>query len=341
MTAARKKKSKLPAIIGFTVLAVAAIALLVLFGPNLRRTRYFYVHTGATYDQVLATLRDSGYVRDVKSFDAIARAAKLPEHIHPGKYELKGGMSNYAIIRLLHSGKQTPVKLVINKVRTRHDFIALVSSNLEADSTQLMQLLSDTSYVSEFGLDTNTILCAVIPDTYEFLWNTSADKAFRKIQKNYTHFWNDDRRQKAHRHGVTPVEATTIASIIEEETNKADDKPNIASVYLNRLQKGMKLQADPTVKYAVGDFTIRRIAGAMLNDPSPYNTYAHTGLPPGPICTPSPATIDAVLNAPETDYLFFCAKSDLSGASVFAATADEHMKNARAYQQALNERGIH
>ena len=182
---------------------------------------------------------------------------------------------------------------------------------------------------------------AVTPDSYFFHWNTNANKEFRKIHENYTRFWTEPRRDEAKKQGLTPVSATIMASIIDEETNKPEDKPNIASVYLNRLQKGMKLQADPTVKFAIGDFAIKRITGVMLETKSPYNTYQNEGLPPGPICTPAPSSIDAVLQAPKTNYIYFCAKADLSGASVFAATSDEHIKNARLYQKALNERGIH
>ena len=337
----KKKRSRTPLIIGLVIVAVALVGLLVLFGPNAGKERYLYIHTGADYAQVLANLRDSGYVRDAASFDILAKSAGLPQHIRPGKYQLRRGMSNYAIVRMLRNGRQTPVKLVINKLRTKHDLIMLLSSNLEADSAELAAMLTDTAYLSQFGLDTNTAMCAILPDTYEFFWNISADKAFKKIEKNYAHFWNDERRQKARAHGLTPVKAIVVASIVDEETNRADDKPNIASVYLNRLDKGMKLQADPTVKFAIGDFAIRRITGAMLQFQSPYNTYQNTGLPPGPICTPSPSSIEAVLDAPKTTYIYFCARPDLSGASVFASTGEEHIKNAHAYQEALNARGIH
>jgi len=341
MSAAKKKRSNRPLILGLVFIAIVALGVWVLFGPNIGRQRYLYIHTGWGYDQVLATLKDSGYVHDATSFDILAKSAGLPAHIRPGRYQLSRGMSNFAIVRLLRRGTQAPVKLVINKLRTKKDLVALLSANLEADSAELAHMLQDSAYLSQFGLDTNTAMCAIIPDTYEFFWNTPADNVFKKMQKNYARFWSDDRRQKARAHGLTPVKATIVASIVDEETNRADDKLNIASVYLNRLEKGMKLQADPTVKFAIGDFAIRRITGAMLQYQSPYNTYQNEGLPPGPICTPSMASIDAVLNSPKTTYIYFCAKADLRGASVFASTGDEHIKNAHAYQQALNARGIH
>ena len=344
MAATKKKRSR-----GLLYTAIILISLLLfavykVFGPNIgSRTQgdYLYIHTGASYEQVRTSLQQDGFVSDMGTFDILARLLKLPEHIHPGKYKIGSGMSTYHIIRLLHSGRQTPVKLVISKLRTKHDLVRLIGNSLEADSTSLTQMLNDTAYVAEFGFDTNTIMCAIIPDTYDFFWNTTADKAFRKIAKNYARFWDDTRRKEAHDQNLTPEKATIIASIVDEETNMATDKPKIASVYINRLHKNMLLQADPTVKFAVGDFTIRRIAGNMLQNPSPYNTYVHTGLPPGPICTPSASSVDAVLQAPETTYLYFCAKEDFSGYSNFASTYEEQLKNAHIYQQALNARGIH
>ncbi len=326
------------------LIAGGLYAAFKVFGPNtgnFSEGEYLYIHTGSSYDAVKAELVNGGFVKDIRSFDILASEANYPNHIHPGKYRLQPGMSNYKIIRMLHSGRQETVKLVINKLRTRQDLVNIICKNLEADSNVLRQMLHDTVYLAEFGLDTNTALCAIMPDTYEFYWNTSSDKAFRKIEKNYARFWTDDRKAKAAAHDISPVQAVILASIVEEESNKNDEKPTIASVYLNRLHKGIRLQADPTVKYAVGDFSIRRITGQYLSYPSPYNTYQNTGLPPGPICTPSAQSIDAVLNAPETDYIYFCAREDFSGYHRFAATDAEQAKNARLYHQALDARGIH
>lgn len=348
MAARSKKKKSTAKRVGLTIFLIIAAGLIYfvfeVFGPNtgsFSEGPYLYIHTGSTYEQVKQTLADGGYVRNIKSFDLLARQTNYPEHVHPGKYTIKRGMSSYAIVRLLHSGKQTPVKLVINKLRTKQDFINLIGQSLEADSNVLKQMFHDPVYLAQFGLDTNTVMCAIMPNTYDFFWNTTADKAFRKIEKGYAHFWTPERVQQAKDHGLTPQQVITVASIVEEETNKNAEKPNIASVYLNRLHKGIRLQADPTVKFAVGDFTIRRITGAYLQVASPYNTYVNAGLPPGPICTPSAASIEAVLQAPVTDYLYFCAKADFSGYHSFASTLQEHMQNARLYQQALNERGIH
>lgn len=329
------------------LIIVAAAALFTafeVFGPNtgsFSHGDYLYIHTGAGYNDVKQTLVAGGFVRDIKSFDFLAKRAGYPGHVHAGKYKIRHGMSNYSLVRLLRSGRQTPVKLVINKLRTKADFIRLVSMNLEADSTVLKQMFTDTVYLAQFGLDTNTVMCAVMPDTYEFFWNINADKAFRKIEKSFARYWTEKRKQQASAKGLTPQEVITVASIVDEETNNNAEKPNVASVYLNRLKNGTKLQADPTARFAWGDFTIRRITSVQTSLQSPYNTYYVKGLPPGPICTPSAASIDAVLNAPNTTYLYFCAKGDGSGTHLFASTYEEHMKNARAYHQTLNERGIH
>ncbi|MBS1781307.1 MAG: endolytic transglycosylase MltG [Bacteroidetes bacterium] len=344
MSAKRTKKSKAPAILGMVLLLIATIAVYKTFGPNtgsLSRGEFLYIHTNARFDDVQKELEQGGYIGDMFSFNLLAKATKYPEHVHAGKYKISRGMSNFNIIRMLRSGHQTPVKLVINKLRTRHDFIHLVGTQLEADSNQLFSLMTDSTFLAGYGLDTNTAMCAIMPDTYEFFWNTNAEHAFEKIAKSYHAFWTDERRQQAQAKNLTVPQATTIASIVEEETNKNDEKPLIASVYLNRLHKGMLLQADPTVKFAVGDFTIKRITGAYLGINSPYNTYKFKGLPPGPICTPSKKSIEAVLQAPDNSYLYFCAKEDFSGYHNFATNLADHMKNARAYQQALDARGIH
>ena len=341
---AKKKKSRIGLYIVIVIAGLLLFAGIKIFGPNtgtMKQGEFLYVHTGSNYERLKAALQEGGFINDMTSFNFLAERAKLPNHIHPGKYRITDAMSNYDIIRLLHSGRQTPVKLVINKLRTKKDLITLLATNLEADSTTLRQLFSDKDYLSAFGVDTNTVMCTIIPDTYEFLWNTSADKAYRKIEKNYARFWDATRKTQAGNQGFTPVQAIIIASIVDEETNIIDDKPKIASVYMNRLHKGMKLQADPTVKFAVGDFSIHRIAGAMLQNSSRYNTYMYEGLPPGPICTPAVSSIEAVLQAPKTTYLYFCAKEDFSGYSSFASTYDEQLKHAHAYQKALDARGIH
>ncbi|MBL7683324.1 MAG: endolytic transglycosylase MltG [Flavipsychrobacter sp.] len=327
-------------LLSLTVLAL--LALSQLFGNNSTRiSQYLYIPTGSNYDTVKAILEREEMLVTYTSFDIVARMAGYPDKVKPGKYKIPTGMSNYRLVRMLRSGSQEPVKLVINKLRTKQDFANFVATNLEVKADSILYLLNDTVFTKAFDADTITAMCLIVPDTYEFYWNATADKVLNKIAANYTRFWNEERKQKAAAKNLTPLQIITIASIVEEETNMNDEKGNIASVYINRYKIGMPLQADPTVKFAIGDFTIKRITGTHLQIASPYNTYKNNGLPPGPICTPSKKTIDAVLNAPETKYLYFCAKEDFSGYHSFATNLAEHQRNARAYQQALNTRGIH
>ncbi|MCW3122485.1 MAG: aminodeoxychorismate lyase [Flavipsychrobacter sp.] len=344
MAVAKKKKSRGLLYVAIIIIVIGLVAVYKVFGPNtgsFTQGEYLYVHTGSDYEKLKGSLEQGGFIADMTSFDLLAKQAKIPEHVRAGKYRIRNGMSNFNIIRMLRNGRQTPVKLVINRLRKKQDLVNMICMNLEADSVVLKQLLADNNYLSEFGLDSNTAMCAIMPDTYDFFWNTSADKAFRKIEKTYSRFWDTTRKQQAMKQGLTQTRAIIIASIVDEETNVNDDKPKIASVYINRLQKGMRLQADPTVKFSIGDFTIRRVTGPMLQTVSPYNTYMYQGLPPGPICTPSVSSIEAVLMAPKTTYMYFCASASFNGRSDFATTFEEQMKNARAYQKALDARNIH
>ncbi|WP_298714080.1 endolytic transglycosylase MltG [Chitinophaga sp.] len=332
------------AIIGACLIAGAlVVAAYLLMGPNTRSfgdKKYFYVPTGSRYEDVLRGLSEQEIISSSSTFNLVARQLGYPSRVKAGRYEIRKGMSNLEIVRILRSGKQSPVKLVINKLRLKNDFIRLVSNNLEADSAAMRAILEDPVYLRQFGLDTTTVMAAVMPNTYEFYWNTPAAKVFDKISDAYETFWNDTRKQKAAALNLTPVQVTVLASIVEEETNRNDEKPVIASVYLNRLKKGMRLGADPTVKFALQNFALRRIYNTHLEYDSPYNTYRYYGLPPGPICTPSARSIDAVLTPAETDYLFFAARPDGSGYHSFAVTFKEHLENARAYQKGLNARGI-
>ncbi len=314
-----------------------------LFSANtgdFKDKKYLFVKTGSDYNQLKLQLMDSHLVENIKSFEWVADKMNLKSSIHPGRYELQAGMGNFKMISMLKAGKQKPVRLVINKLRTKKDIIRKISTQLEADSHELQKLFSNPDYLKKWDIDTNQIQCAIIPATYEFYWNTSADKAFEKIAKSYEQFWTSDRKVKAQQLNLTIPQVITIASIVEEETNMNDEKARIASVYLNRYKIGMKLGADPTVKFAVGDFGLRRILNIHTQFASPYNTYYITGLPPGPICTPSSKSIEAVLNPESTNYLFFCAKEDFSGHHNFASNYTDHLSNARKYQQALDKRGI-
>ncbi len=302
------------------------------------KSKYFIIEEGKnTKEAVLATLRNEHLIKSPSVFSLIASPLGTWDKLKPGRYELKQGDNLLALARMLKNGRQAEIKLVINKLRTKEDFAKLVGKSFATDSASVMQFLVSNDSLQPFHVDTNTVFTNIIPDTYSFYWNTPLNKIFRKLTDTKEAFWNrNERLQKAKALSLTPADVYTLASIVEEETNYDSDKYKIASVYMNRLQKSMPLQACPTIKYAMKDFSLTRIYEKYLSNPSPYNTYHKRGLPPGPICTPSPKTIDIVLNAPRTDYLFFVAKSDFSGYHHFSSTYSEHDQYAKEYQKALD-----
>jgi UPF0755 protein len=314
------------------------------FKPNIKTPHgnvfYLNVYTGSTYHQVLDTIYAHRLVRNRKSFEWMANKKKYGVNIRPGRYKVTNNMSNNAFINMLRSGMQEPVNLVINIARTSDDLAMRVSSQIEPGRDELSSLMRDESFLSQFGFNRYTVLGMFIPNTYQCWWNISGEEFFKKMYREYTIFWNNERIDKAHAIHMKPVEIITLASILINETNKTDEYSRIAGVYMNRLRKGMPLQADPTVKYALGDFERTRILKKDIQINSPYNTYQHTGLPPGPISLPTIRAIDAVLNYERHDYLFFCAREDFSGYHNFAKTIDQHNRNARLYQKALNRRNI-
>ncbi|MCX6205372.1 MAG: endolytic transglycosylase MltG [Bacteroidetes bacterium] len=257
--------------------------------------------------------------------------------IKPGKYEVKKGQSLWSISRQLKNGRLAEMKLVINRIRLKEDLAKLISKNFAPDSVAVMQYLQSNDSLAKWQVDTNTVFTMIIPDTYHFYWNVTLDKIFQKLSDANKNFWSkNDRETKLTTSTFTKNEVYILASIVDEETNYESDKYKIASVYINRLHKQMPLQACPTIKFSMRDFTLTRIYEKYLSNPSPYNTYRHKGLPPGPICTPSPKTIDIILNAPSTDYLFFVAKSDFSGYHHFSSNFAEHNTYAKEYQKALD-----
>jgi UPF0755 protein len=313
------------------------------FKPNVvdfTGKKYLYIRTGSGWKEVIDSLNSHHLLIDENSFNDMAVTMGVDKQVHPGRYALEPGMSNYSLLKLLRSGVQSPVKLTLNKLRTKEQIIYKLSSQLEPDSTAFARLFSDSTFLNSYGIGASQIQVLFMPNTYELYWNTSSEKVISKIAKSHQQFWNAERKARAKQLNLSIPDIITLASIVEEETNKHDEKPRIASVYLNRLKIGMKLGADPTVKFAVGDFTLRRILNIHTQKASPYNTYQVAGLPPGPICTPGKESIEAVLNHEETKYLFFCAKEDFSGYHNFASTYNEHLENARRYQQALNQRNI-
>ena len=249
-------------------------------------------------------------------------------------------MSNRELVSLLRSGKQVPVRLVFNNIRTQKQLTASLSKQLEVNATALSNLLNDNEYMKPMGLNAENSLSLFIPNTYEIYWNTSADQLLSRMKREYDKFWNTSRLAKAQKANLSPIQVSIIASIVQQESNKEDERPIIAGVYINRFRKDWKLEADPTLVFALGDFTINRVLNVYKSVESPYNTYLHKGLPPGPICLPSSRAIDAVLNYKHHDYMYFCAKEDFSGYHNFAVTYQEHLNNAKKFQQALDKRGI-
>lgn len=328
-------------IIGLIILALVLMVLYAawkVFGSTVKNPseKYLYIPMGATYGQVKDSLRTNGYVTGFFWFDQVANYAKLPKYIKPGKYKVGDDVSIYQLIKKLRSGRQEPLDLVITKLRTKEDLARKIGRIFELDSLAAIHFMDNSDSLLAYNVDTQSVLTTVIPNTYRYLWTSDMHTIFKKLFREEEKFWNEERKQKAERLQLSPKEVYILASIVEEETNKASDKGKIASVYLNRLHKGMRLAADPTVKFAMRDFALKRIYHKHLDFSSPYNTYLNNGLPPGPICTPSIKTIDAVLNAPETEYLFFVAKPDFSGYSNFSVTYREHQIYARAYQRALD-----
>ena len=297
---------------------------------------YLYIRTGMNYEQVLDQLKQDTAVQSPGLFRWMAARMDYPANIKAGKYEIKKDMSILAILRMLKNGHQDPVHFTILKLRTPEGFSGMVGKKFECDSAAMDGFLHNNDSLRPFGVDSNTFMTVIQPNTYTYFWNITPSAVLRKMYTASKAWWTPERIRKAQAKGLTPTTAYILASIVEEETNEQSDKGKIASVYLNRLAKGIKLGADPTVKYAMRDFELKRIYDKYLKVESPYNTYEHTGLPPGPICTPSTATLEAVLDAPATDYLYFVARADLSGYSNFASTYKEHMEYAKQYRQALD-----
>ncbi len=337
------KLKRILLIIFFVLLIFSAIGIkIVFFSSNVLRTKRIYIPHNSTFSQVLDILSRDDVIKDIKTLRLAMYMRKYPRMIKSGSYVLKIGMNNWQIINKLRGGVQDPVNLTFNNIRTKEELAGKISKKLEMDSLTLLKALKDTALYAKYGFNRFNILAMFIPNTYRIYWNISPKAFIYRMYKEYKRFWNSERLTKAHKKNLKPVEVIILASIVQaEQAQHPDERPLIASVYLNRLKKGMHLEADPTVIYAIGDFSIKRVLKDMLNIDSPYNTYKYFGLPPGPILTPDISSIDAVLNAPNTNYLYFCAKDDFSGYHYFSSTYKQHLIYARKYQQALNKRKIY
>jgi UPF0755 protein len=325
-------------------LVAGYLLYIAILKPNVwtpeNKTTELYIKTGSTFENLKTDLYSQGIILNRKTFEWLADKKNLATNIKPGRYLIEPGLNNNELIDLLRSGKQSPVNVVINNIRIKEELAHKIASQIEADSAEIIRLLNDTSYLKNMGLTPETSISIFLPNTYEFYWTTTAKAFIDRMYTEYQKFWNADRLAKAIEIGLTPIEVSTLASIIEKETTKDDEKPTMAGVYLNRLKYNWRLQADPTVVFAWKDFSIRRVLNVHMLIDSPYNTYMYYGLPPGPICVPSISSIDAVLNREDHTYMFFCAKDDFSGYHVYSTTHAGHSINANNYRKALDERNI-
>jgi len=320
----------------FAALLGAWLLLGSATGFSGKKATLYISSRAATREAVLDSLRRNKLVTSPRVFDWLAGRLGYWEQVRPGKYEFAGGTSLLTIVRTLRNGSQTPVKLTINKLRTKGDLARMIGNKFETDSAAVMDFLNNPDSMKTFQVDPEQALTIVLPDTYTYYWNNPPRSILRKLADVSSGYWTAARIAQAKKQQLPPTEAYIVASIVEEETNAQKEKGHVASVYLNRLQKGMPLQADPTVKFALGDFSLKRIYEKHLQVASPYNTYRNRGLPPGPICTPSRRTLDAVLQAPSTNYLYFVASPAFDGTHAFSATYAEHLQKAKAYQDALD-----
>lgn len=299
-------------------------------GQNAR----LYIYPGMTLDDVCGALEQTQFTDNAAPFKRYMRRKRYDGRIKAGCYRISDGMTNRTLAQHLIFGMQEPVKLKFNNIRLKPELAARLGKQLMLDSAAIAQCLDSAEFLSAYGVTPATALTLFIPNTYEVYWDMTASGLFGRMRREYDRFWNEERRAKAAAAHLTPTEATILASIIDEETNVAADKPIIAGLYLNRLRRGMPLQACPTVRYALNDFSLTRVLDEHTKIDSPYNTYKHRGLPPGPIRMASIGGIEAVLNYTRSNYIYMCASDKMDGSHNFAATLAEHNRNAQKYHRA-------
>jgi UPF0755 protein len=337
-----------------TIIAVAVISVLIVYGFILMRQifsantkfaekeLYVYIPTDSKYEDVKKII--APYVENMDRFETVANKRDYPENVKSGRFLFTKGMNSYDLVKTLRLN--VPVNLAFNNQERLENLAGRVGSQIEADSLSLLKSFKDSIFLKENGFNEENVLAMFIPNTYELYWNTSADKFRDKMIKEYRNFWNKERVAKAAKQGLSPIEATILASIVHKESVKKDERPRIAGVYLNRLRAQMPLQADPTVIYAIkkksNDFdqVIKRVFYNDLTMSHPYNTYMNLGLPPGPIAMPDITALEAVLNPEKNNYIYFCASVDRFGYHEFAATLEEHNKNAKKYSDWINSQGV-
>ena len=313
-----------------------------IISPNISAKGNYslYIYSNDDFKTIKEQLYSDSIIINQKSFEWVAKKLDYPKYIKSGHYVIKDGMSNRQLLNMLRSGSQTPVKFTFNNIRTIEQLAARIDEQLEVDSLSILNAVKNNVTLKELGFNKDNIAALFIPNTYELYWNIEADEFIEKMIHEYEKFWNEERINKAKSLKMTPVKVSILASIVDKETSKVSEMPRIAGVYINRLNRNWLLQADPTLVFALGDFEIKRVLDVHKEIDSPYNTYKYLGLPPGPICIPSIAAIDAVLNAEKHKYFYFCAKADMSGYHVFARNIREHNINAEKYRKALNKKKI-
>ena len=331
--------------------ALAIVVVLLLLGgafglPLLRSVSstsepvLVYLDQDDNFDSLAVKLKATGKAEMNRGLRLAARLLKYQDRVRPGCYDVGSGQSAWTVVWQLRAGHQQPIRLTIPQVWTKEQLAARLSRQLMTDSASLASLFNDSTALRAYDTSPEMLVSLFVADTYEVYWTLTPEALLKRMAKEQKAFWTDERLAQAKQQGLTPDEVAILASIVDKETTNVDEMPMVAGMYLNRLRTNMLLQADPTVKFALGNFALRRMLNVHLAYDSPYNTYKYAGLPPGPICVPSQQAIKAVLRPAEHNYLYMCAKEDFSNAHNFATTYAEHLANARRYQQALNQRGI-
>ncbi|MDR0749933.1 MAG: endolytic transglycosylase MltG [Tannerellaceae bacterium] len=342
----KETKLKRPSIlIIFFILILAIVGfggykLLYVSNFETKKTVYVYIRQERNFEDLCKQLVDSAGCIDIGGFKWGAKLLKYPDNMKTGRYAVEPGMDNITLLNVLRRGQQTATRITFNNIRLKSELVERLSEQLMINEEDILSLINNPDYCDSLGFTIETIPVLFIPNTYEIYWNIVANKLLQRMYHEYNTFWTDSRREKAQAINLTPIEIAILASIVEEETAVADEYPVVAGLYLNRLKRDIPLQADPTVKFAVGDFSLQRVLYKYLEIESPYNTYKYTGLPPGPIRIPSIRGIDGVLNYMQHNYLYMCAKDDFSGRHNFAVTLAEHNRNAERYRAELNRRRI-
>lgn len=328
------------------LLAGGYLAYKTIYQPNVnlgdKKSQFIYIPTGSKFEDVVRILNENNILKSTSSFEWLSEKKKYKDAVKPGKYRVLATMNNNALINLLRAGIQEPVEINFNGLHNVEQLISRVGRRIEADSIALLKAVQDNNYLNKYGFNSNNLQAVFIPNTYQFFWNTSVDDFFDRMAKEYKTFWTEERRKKTKQIGFSQTEVAVLASIVQgEQCCDNEEKKIIAGLYINRLKQEMPLQSDPTVIYAIGNFNIQRVSTEQTRFQSPYNTYVNKGLPPGPIGFAQASSIDAVLNYSKNDYIYMCAKEDLSGKHYFSKTYEQHQIYRKKYRDALNARNIH